>query len=137
MFGTPPISPCLVCTQHHHVLYIPMFGTPHHSLYPSSLPTVSALAMNITSSGSPVAGQSYSLNCTGALVGNASIVSITTWSNATGGIPSGNGITVSGGILTFNPLRTSHGGQYSCLSTLSYPFNSTATTMTNVIVQSM
>ena len=98
---------------------------------------MSAQAVNITTSGSPVAGQSYSLTCTGALLGNASIVSTTTWRNATGRIPVGYGITVSGGTLIFNPLRTSHGGQYICLFTLSYPFNSTATNMTNVIVQSM
>ena len=101
------------------------------------LPPVPAQAVNITTSGSPVAGQNYSLTCTGAFVWNASIVSTTTWRNATGGIPGGIGITVSGGSLTFNPLRTSHGGQYICLSTLSDPFNSTATSMTNVIAQSM
>ncbi|KAL5486438.1 hypothetical protein EMCRGX_G018913 [Ephydatia muelleri] len=96
---------------------------------------VSAQAVNITASGSPVAGQMYTLTCTGALVGNASIVSTTMWRNAVGGVPTGNDITVSGGTLTFNPLRTSHGGQYTCLSTLTYPFNSTATNMTNVMVQ--
>ncbi|KAL5486424.1 hypothetical protein EMCRGX_G018896 [Ephydatia muelleri] len=96
---------------------------------------VSAQAVSITASGSPVAGQMYTLTCTGALVGNASIVSTTMWRNAVGGVPTGNDITVSGGTLTFNPLRTSHGGQYTCLSTLTYSFNSTATNMTYVIVQ--
>ena len=109
-----------------------------HTFHICDLSTVvSAQAVNIITSGSPVAGQNYSLTCTGAFVGNASIVSMTTWRNATGGIPGGIGITMSGGTLTFNPLRTSHGGQYKCISTLSYPFNSTATNMTNVIVQSM
>ena len=109
-----------------------------HTFYICDLSTVvSAQAVNITTSGSPVVGQNYSLTCTGAFVGNASIVSTITWRNANGGIPGGIGITVSGGTLTINSLRTSHGGQYICMSTLSYPFNSTATSMTNVIVQSM
>ena len=91
-----------------------------------SSPPVSAQAVNITTPGSPVAGQNYSLTCTGAFVGNASIVSMTTWRNATGGIPGGSGIT--GGSRNFN-IHTSHGEQYICLSTLSYHFNSTATNM--------
>ena len=100
-------------------------------------PPVPAQVVNITTSGSPVAGQNYSLTCTGAFVWNTSIIATTTWKNATGGIPGGIGITVSRGTLTFNPLRTSHGGQYICMSTLSNPYNSTATGMKNIIVQCM
>ena len=63
------------------------------------------------------------------VVGNTSLTPGVTWWNSNGVVTSGNGITVSNGNLTFNPLRTSHGGQYVCQSTLSSPFSSTTTAM--------
>ena len=102
----------------------------------SSTSSVSAQLVTITATGSPSAGQIYTLTCVGSLVGNTSIIPVVTWSNSTGGVPSGNGVTVSGGNLTFNLLRTSNGGQYTCLSTLGSPLNSTAASVMNIIVQS-
>ena len=93
--------------------------------------------VNITTSGSPVAGQMYTLTCTGRIVGNTSLIPVVTWSNSNGVVTSRNGITVSNGILTFNPLHTSHGGQYICQSTLSSPFSTRNTPVINIIVQSM
>ena len=102
----------------------------------SSTSSVSAQLVTITATGSPSAGQIYTLTCVGSLVGNTSIIPVVTWYNSTGGVPSGNGVTISGGNLTFNLLRTSNGGQYTCLSTLSSPVNSTAVSVMNIIVQS-
>ena len=51
-------------------------------------------------------------------------------------VTNGSGITVSNGVLTFNPLHTSHGGQYSCQSVVTSLSISTALTITNVTVQS-
>ena len=92
--------------------------------------------VNITTSGTPVAGQMYTLTCTGALVGNSSLIPVVTWWNSTGVITSGNGITVSNGNLTFNPLHTSHGGLYTCQSVVTSVNTSTIMATTNVIVQS-
>ena len=102
----------------------------------SSNSSVSAQLVTITATGSPSAGQIYTLTCVGSLVGNTSIIPVVTWSNSTGVVPSGNVVTVSSGNLTFNLLRTSNGGQYTCLSTLSSPLNSTAVSVMNIIVQS-
>ena len=98
-------------------------------------PSVVLHTVNITTSGSPVAGQMYTLICNGTLVGNTSLTPVVTWRNSTGVVTSGNGITVSNGILTFNPLRTSHGGQYTCQFTLG-TLNSTITSSTLLTVQS-
>ena len=95
--------------------------------------SVSVHTVNISTSGSPVAGQMYTLTCTRRIVGNTSLTPVVTWSNSNGVVTSGNGITVSNGNLTFNPLHTSHGGQYICQSTLSRSI----TSMMNIIVKSM
>ena len=102
------------------------------------LPPVSIHVVTITSPNTPlVAGQSYTLYCNGTVLGNLSLTPVVTWNNSNGVVTNGNDITVSGGSLSFNSLRTLHGGQYICMSTVSYPFHSTATIMTNVTVQSM
>ena len=98
--------------------------------------SVSVHTVNITTSGSPVAGQMYTLLCTGTLVGNSSLIPMVTLRNSTRVVTSGNGITVSNGNLTFNPLHTSHGGQYNCQSVVTSVNASTIMATTNVIVQS-
>ena len=105
-------------------------------LYKYICDSVSVHTVNITTSGSPMAGQMYTLICNGTLVGNTSLTPVVTWWNSTGVVTSGNGITVSNGNLTFNPLRTSHGGEYVCQSTLSSPFSSITTALMNVTVLS-
>ena len=54
-------------------------------------------------------------------------------------VTTGDGITVSEGVLTFNPLRTSHGGEYTCQETAGSVPEMTdviRSAMWNVIVQS-
>ena len=92
--------------------------------------------VNFSTSGSPVAGQMYTLTCTGRIVGDTSLTPVVKWSNTSGVVTSGNGITVSNGNLTFNPLNTSHGGQYICQSVVTLVNTSTVMADTYVIVQS-
>ena len=60
---------------------------------------ISVHTVKITTSG-------YTLTCTGGIVGDTSLTPVVTWNNSNGVISSGNGITVSNGIVTFNPLHT-------------------------------
>ena len=83
-----------------------------------------------------MAGQIYTLICTGKVVGVTSLNSVVTWSNSNGVVTSDNYTIVSNGNLVFNPLHTSHGGQYTCRSMQISPFSSTAIATTNVIVKS-
>ena len=102
-----------------------------------SILAVLGQSVTITVIGSPLAGQVYTLTCLGSVVGNTSTIPVVTWRTSNGMVTSRTDISVSNGNLTFNPLRSSHGGQYACLSTLGAPFNSTANTIMNVIVQCM
>ena len=102
------------------------------------LPPVSIHDVTITPLSTPlVAGQSYTLYCNGTVLGNTSLTPVVTWNNSNGVITSGNDITVSNGILTFNPLHTSHGGQYTCQSALNYPVISIISSMIDIAVRSM
>ena len=57
------------------------------------------------------AGQMYTLTCSVDVPGTPSIQ----WQYSNGSdVTTGDDITVSEGVLTFNPLRTSHGGGYTC-----------------------
>eukprot|EP00731_Ephydatia_muelleri_P025777 Em0017g860a len=96
---------------------------------------VSVHTINISTSGSPVAGQMYTLTCTGRIVGDTSLTPVVTWYSSAGVVTNGNDISVSNGDLKFNPLRTSHRGLYNCTSTLRSPFSSTTATEMNIIVQ--
>ena len=70
--------------------------------------------VTITASGISTAGEEYTLTCSVDVPGTPSIQ----WQYSNGSVvTSGDGITVSAGVLTFNPLRTSHGGQYPCQAT--------------------
>ena len=73
----------------------------------------------------------YNLTCTVSKMVDGLINSPTaTWTTAGVAVSSGNGITVSTmtanenaaiSTLTFDPLRTSHDGRYSCDGTLTSP----------------
>ena len=67
--------------------------------------------VTITDSGISTSGQMYTLTCSIDVPGTPSIQ----WQYSNGSnVTTGDGITVSVGVLTFNPLRTSHGGEYTC-----------------------
>ena len=101
-------------------------------------PPVSIHVVSITSPNTPlVAGQSYTLYCNGTVLGNLSLIPMVTWYNSNGVVTNGNDITVSNGNLTFNFLHTSHGGQYTCQTSLTSPVISTITQLMNITVLSM
>ena len=88
--------------------------------------------VTITASGMSTAGQMYTLTCSVDVPGTSSIQ----WQYSNGSdVTTGDGITVSEGVLTFNPLRTSHGGEYTCQATAETT-SVVRTAMWNVIVQS-
>ena len=109
------------CALHTQVHVSPFYSVP---------PT--AISATVSSSGTARAGMVYSLTCTtsktvGGLINSPNA----TWTTLSGevAITNGNGITVSNMIfneipastLTFDLLRTSHNGRYSCDGTLTSP----------------
>ena len=96
----------------------------------------------ITSSGSPISGETYNLTCTVEAnvprtvrwLYTSSNTAVTNGSNITVGTQRTNGSTTTL-TLSFNPLHTSHGGQYTCQSTTDTPSSAVNATR-NVTVQS-
>ena len=87
-----------------------------------------AIAASVSRSGTARAGSIYNLTCTVSKTVDGLINSPTvSWTTDGEVIVSGDGITVftmtinetSVSTLVFDPLRTSHGGQYSCDGTLT------------------
>ena len=86
--------------------------------------------MVTASSGSSIAGSVYSLVCTVKVVDGLVVVPDVVWMNNGSVLVNGTNTTltrmdVSGGNstlkLTFNPLLTSYGGQYSCIASIFIP----------------
>ena len=88
--------------------------------------------VTIIDSGISTAGQMYTLTCNVDVPGTSSIQ----WQYSNGSnVTTGDGITVSVGVLTFNPLRTSHGREYTCQA-MAEMTSVIRTAMWNVTVQS-
>ncbi len=86
-------------------------------------------------SGTPTAGEMYSLNCTVqedilGLTGEP----VAVWMDSNGNVMTGDDITVtpSNGIstLTFNPLKATNADTYTCTGSLQSPALSTPLTVT-------
>ena len=101
-----------------------------------------------SSYGSSIAGSVYSLVCTVKVVDGLVVVPDVVWMKDGRVVVNGTNTnltrTVSGGNttlnLTFYPLLTSHGGQYTCVATISLPqlsLNVTNSSAVNVLVQSV
>ena len=97
--------------------------------------------VTITSSGVPTSGETYKLICTV----EANVPPTVQWLYSSNGSRVTNGSDITVGTLrttgstttltlSFNPLHTSHGGQYTCQSTTDTP-PSTVTATRNVTVQ--
>ncbi len=85
--------------------------------------------ISIEESGTPIAGRDYTLTCK-VVVGKETLAAILQWKDPTGKTnleQSGTSLTI-----TFSPLLTSNGGEYTCQSTDAV--NGTA--MSTVRVQS-
>ena len=98
--------------------------------------------LSISATGVPNVGEEYNLTCRVNLsAGTPSIQwqyhngnEVTTGGDITVGSLETAGTTVTTLILTFNPLQTSHGGEYICRSVVEGTVE--RTTMENVTVQS-
>ena len=89
--------------------------------------------MSITASGNPTLGQSYTLTCNVSIASGVTGNLIVQWVGPGSSAPivTGGDFTVSSTspyTLTINPLRQSHGGQYTCRATVGGD-NGTASVM--------
>ena len=109
-----------------------------------SSPGLPPPVVTTSSYGSMIAGSVHSLMCMVKVVDGLVVVPVVVWMKDGGILVNGSNIiltrTVSGGIstlnLTFNPLLTSHGGQYTCAANISDQ-NVTNSLRVNVSVQSV
>ena len=119
------------------LLYIPQDYWHLHGLFS----TVLLHDVTITSSGVPTTGETYNLTCTV----EANVPPTVQWLYCSNGseVTNGSGITIGTQrttvstttlTLSFNPLHTSHGGQYICQSMIGTPA-STVNATRNMTVQ--
>ena len=90
-----------------------------------------AINVSVISEGNDTAGEFYALTCivTEEVVGLTNMPTLQ-WLNSSDQVFDGEGITVgqlqqnettATLVLTFDPVRTSHGGEYTCQGTLESP----------------
>ena len=118
-------------------------------LTPLSSPALPPPVVTTSSYGSTIAGSVYSLVCIVKVVDGLVVVPGVVWMKDGGVLVNGTNTTltrtVSGGNstlnLTFNPLLTSHGGQYTCVANISIPiislYNVSNQSSVNMTVNSM
>ena len=85
--------------------------------------------MIINSTGNTTAGEMYTLSCTATVVEDLVVVPILQWEYSNGSaVDGGPTLTLSTRAtsantttynLTFSPLQTSHGGEYTCRAIIS------------------
>ena len=83
-----------------------------------------ASEVTIHGTGNTIAGEMYTLSCTATVVEDLVVVPMLQWKYSNGSVVNGgSSLTLSAMVasgnatthnLTFNPLRTSHGGEYTC-----------------------
>ena len=98
-------------------------GSNAHSLTIEVLPVPEVA---IHSTGNTTAGEGYTLSCTATVVENLVVVPTIQWEYSNGSaVEGGSTFTLSdmvtSGNLTFSPLRTSHGGEYTCRAIINIP----------------
>ena len=103
-------------------------------------------AITITSRGDPIAGENYTLICTVTVIDGLTddVILDTSWTdNAGDPAQLDSAYTVSGVnttlTLNFNPLLSSHGGQYTCNASVTITATSTVRRNLephNIIIQS-
>ena len=112
------------------------------TIHPSSLPALPAPQVTITPSGSSTAGSPYNLTCTVMVVNGLVVVPQVMWFKNGVNVAVGNSISFALSAnkttltLQFNPLRTSDGGQYSCIANVSLPVIS-ITSLYSTLVSSL
>ena len=122
-------------------------GSNAHSLTIEALPVPEVA---IHSTGNTTAGEVYTLSCSATVVENLVVVPTIQWEYSNGSAVDGgstftlSAMVVSGNTttrnLTFSPLRTSHGGEYTCRAIINIPSISITglsnSQSTDVVVQS-
>ena len=106
--------------------------------------------MAIHGTSNSTAGEGYTISCTAAVVENLVVVPTIQWEYSNGSaVEGGSTFTLSAMVtsgntttrnLTFSPLRTSHGGEYTCRAIIYIPSISISalsnSQSTDVVVQS-
>ena len=105
------------------------------------------LVVMVTSKGATTAGSTYTLVCQVSVVEDQVMDPDVVWLDSNGTAVSGMNITVGGQNiegsvvtrnLTFSPLRTSHGGNYTCQASISVSnISVSSSNLTRITVQSM
>lgn len=96
--------------------------------------------ITVTDSGTPSAGENYTLTCNVSIITgvvDGTVVSVA-WLDSSGNLVQSSSSTLVN-TLYFEPLVLSHGGQYTCNSSITIPMTSTVRSnleVRNVIVQS-
>ena len=102
-------------------------GSNAHSLTTEALPVPEVA---IHSTGNTTAGEMYTLSCTATVVENLVVVPNIQWEYSNGSAVDGSTFSLSDMVtsgnttthnLTFSPLRTSHGGKYTCRAIINIP----------------
>ena len=101
----------------------------------------------VTSEGDPTAGNAYTLVCHVIVIEGLVVDPTVVWLDSNRATVSGVNISVGGPSiegnvvthnLTFSPLHTSHGGEYTCRASISVSSISLSrNNLTRIIVQSM
>ena len=94
-------------------------------------PALPVPAVAINSTGNTTAGEMYTLSCTATVVGNLVVVPHVQWEYSNGSVVDGGptltlstmatSANTTTCYLTFSPLQTSHGGEYTCRAIISIP----------------
>ena len=110
---------------------IPFFYRELINCSSNAVPTSEALTVFLSPHGNPTAGESYTLTCTALeLIDCLKNMPSLQWLDSSGSAVNGTDITVgelqitdSAAILalTFDPVHTSHAGEYSCQAMLESP----------------
>ena len=95
-----------------------------------------------SSYGNSIAGSVYSLVCTVKVDDRLVAVPDVVWMKDGGVLVNGTNTTLTRTVnstlnLTFNPLLTSHGGQYTCVGTISVPQLSLSITNSSAVTVSV
>ena len=86
------------------------------------LPSVDPLTVSISPYETPTAGESFSLTCTVSLTEGDSLIGAVQWMDPDGVPVSSTHLAMTNvyiSTLEFNPVMTSHGGDYICQATSS------------------
>ena len=83
---------------------------------PDVLPIVPPVSVVISTSGTAIVGESYTLMCSVTGVESLNATTNFEWRDSNWNLVSSNA------VLTFSPLFSSHGGYYYCVATVSTPY---------------